>query len=50
MVNDTRIQELIGWSSGGNRFCVYDTRQFAKTVLPQYFRHNNWTSFVRQLN
>ncbi|SAM06716.1 hypothetical protein [Absidia glauca] len=50
MVNDIVTQDLIGWSSEGDKFCVHDVRKFSQSVLPQYFKHSNWASFVRQLN
>uniref|UniRef100_A0A6I8NJ18 Heat shock transcription factor 1 n=1 Tax=Ornithorhynchus anatinus TaxID=9258 RepID=A0A6I8NJ18_ORNAN len=34
----------------GSSFHVFDQGQFAKEVLPKYFKHNNMASFVRQLN
>ncbi|NWX94058.1 HSF1 protein, partial [Nothoprocta pentlandii] len=40
---------LLSWQSG-NSFHVFDQGQFAKEVLPKYFKHNNMASFVRQLN
>ncbi|CAO3595965.1 unnamed protein product [Absidia cylindrospora] len=43
-------QDLICWSSNGDFFSVYNSALFSKQVLPQYFKHNNWQSFVRQLN
>ncbi|KAI8098986.1 HSF-type DNA-binding-domain-containing protein [Halteromyces radiatus] len=43
-------QDLICWSTDGDYFSVYNSALFAKQVLPQYFKHNNWQSFVRQLN
>ncbi|GAA5800015.1 hypothetical protein HPULCUR_005436 [Helicostylum pulchrum] len=50
MLEDTSIQSLISWSERGDLFSVANPTSFSKTVLPQYFKHNNWQSFVRQLN
>ncbi|NXY92085.1 HSF1 protein, partial [Alcedo cyanopectus] len=40
---------LPSWQSGSS-FHVFDQGQFAKEVLPKYFKHSNMASFVRQLN
>jgi heat shock transcription factor, other eukaryote len=29
---------------------VLDEDEFAKTLIPELFKHNNYASFVRQLN
>ena len=42
--------ELIRWSDDGNSFIVLDEDEFAKTLIPELFKHNNYASFVRQLN
>ncbi|KAF2639012.1 hypothetical protein P280DRAFT_360827, partial [Massarina eburnea CBS 473.64] len=41
---------LICWSDDGNSFIVLDEDEFAKTLIPELFKHNNYASFVRQLN
>ncbi|CAG8984229.1 hypothetical protein HYALB_00004212 [Hymenoscyphus albidus] len=42
--------ELIRWSDRGDSFVVLDEDEFAKTLIPELFKHNNYASFVRQLN
>ncbi|CAB9498869.1 Heat stress transcription factor [Seminavis robusta] len=39
-----------GWCEDGLTFLVKDTELFAATIIPQFFKHSNWSSFVRQLN
>ena len=41
---------MIKWSDDGNSFIVIDEDEFAKTLIPELFKHNNYASFVRQLN
>uniref|UniRef100_A0A8D0HPU1 Heat shock transcription factor 4 n=1 Tax=Sphenodon punctatus TaxID=8508 RepID=A0A8D0HPU1_SPHPU len=50
LVEDPETNHLICWSANGTSFHVFDQGQFAKEVLPKYFKHNNMASFVRQLN
>jgi hypothetical protein len=50
MLEDESIQSLISWAQSGDVFCVFNPPEFSRVVLPQYFKHNNWQSFVRQLN
>ncbi|KAI8145465.1 HSF-type DNA-binding-domain-containing protein, partial [Fennellomyces sp. T-0311] len=50
ILEDDENRGLISWSSCGEFFRIYDSDEFARAVLPRYFRHSNWTSFVRQLN
>ncbi|PIO37964.1 hypothetical protein AB205_0006000, partial [Aquarana catesbeiana] len=34
----------------GQNFCILDDQRFSKEILPKYFKHNNLSSFIRQLN
>mmetsp|Transcript_6675 Transcript_6675/g.15162 ORF Transcript_6675/g.15162 Transcript_6675/m.15162 type:complete len:674 (+) Transcript_6675:122-2143(+) len=42
--------KISSFSSDGNSFEIYDQSIFAQKYLPQYFKHSNYGSFVRQLN
>ncbi|KAI9255306.1 HSF-type DNA-binding-domain-containing protein [Sporodiniella umbellata] len=50
MVIDAQYQHLIAWSYTGSSFVVCNIVEFSRDVLPKHFKHNNFSSFVRQLN
>lgn len=50
LVNDPNTDAIISWSTGGTRFTVWDHHLFSKQILPRYFRHDVFSSFVYQLN
>ncbi|KAL9317482.1 hypothetical protein ACSQ67_013999 [Phaseolus vulgaris] len=50
IVDDPSTNHIISWSSGNNSFIVWDPQAFSITLLPKFFKHNNFSSFVRQLN
>ncbi|KAL6144992.1 hypothetical protein ACLB2K_055681 [Fragaria x ananassa] len=50
LVDDPSTNHVVSWSETGGSFVVWDPTEFAKDLLPMYFKHNNFSSFVRQLN
>ena len=42
--------QYCAWSECGSKIVVHDVSGFQLNVLPSYFKHNNFNSFVRQLN
>ncbi|KAI7897195.1 uncharacterized protein EV154DRAFT_489277 [Mucor mucedo] len=50
MVSDPESDELICWAEDGVSFFVNRQEDFARKVLPRFFKHKKFSSFVRQLN
>lgn len=42
--------DIATWSENGDNFVVKNVEKFASSILPQYFKHANFSSFARQLN
>ncbi|XP_057950550.1 heat stress transcription factor B-2a-like [Malania oleifera] len=50
LVDDSTVDDVISWNDDGSTFVVWNPTVFARDLLPKCFKHNNFSSFVRQLN
>ena len=42
--------DIACWSDDGNSFVVKDPERMAAEIIPTVYKHNKFSSFVRQLN
>lgn len=49
IVEDKAYQDLISWSQDGKAIVIKNPVEFAEKLLPIYFKHSNYASFVRQV-
>lgn len=47
---DSSDPTIVAWSNEGDSFTVKDIERFSEEVIPAHFKHNKFSSFVRQLN
>ncbi|KAK9706842.1 hypothetical protein RND81_07G155600 [Saponaria officinalis] len=50
MVDDPTTDSIVSWSSNNKSFIVLSPPEFSRDLLPKFFKHNNFSSFIRQLN
>ncbi|CAM9701360.1 unnamed protein product [Ectocarpus sp. 12 AP-2014] len=50
ILDEPHLSKHIAWNQDGDGIVVNHPAQFARAVLPKYYKHNNYQSFVRQLN
>eukprot|EP00529_Nitzschia_sp_RCC80_P012999 CAMPEP_0113493854 /NCGR_PEP_ID=MMETSP0014_2-20120614/28808_1 /TAXON_ID=2857 /ORGANISM="Nitzschia sp." /LENGTH=606 /DNA_ID=CAMNT_0000387733 /DNA_START=21 /DNA_END=1841 /DNA_ORIENTATION=+ /assembly_acc=CAM_ASM_000159 len=52
MIDSCTEPDICGWNDddNGESFVVKDPKRFESEIIPQFFKHSKFTSFVRQLN
>lgn len=43
-------RRIVSWNDKGTGFVVWSPAEFSELMLPKYFKHSNFSSFIRQLN
>ena len=50
ILNNENNSDIITWTETGQSFAIVDLNKLSLVILPQYFKHKNYSSFIRQLN
>ena len=50
ILNEISYKDIISWNMEGNGILIKNISSLCKIILPKYFKHNNYSSFIRQLN
>ena len=49
ILENNEFANIIEWGENGKFFVVKNLNEFTEKVLPKFFKHNNFSSFVRQV-
>ena len=50
ILEEDKYKNIIHWGDNGKYFVIENVHDFTEKILPKYYNHNNYSSFVRQLN
>jgi hypothetical protein len=50
ILDEAANHNLVHWTEVGKTFIVLNVDEFSTHILPMYFKHSNFSSFVRQLH
>jgi len=47
ILSKAEMEDIIKWTEDGLAFMIIDQTKFSNEVLPIYFKHSNFSSFIR---
>ena len=50
IINDINYKDIISWNIDGTGIIIKNRKTLCQLVLPKFYNHHNYSSFVRQLN
>ena len=50
ILNNEENKDIIHWNNEGTAIIIVDINKLCELILPKYYKHSNYSSFVRQLN
>ena len=50
ILENPKFYDIIHWDNSGKYLIISNISKFSEIILPLYYKHNNYSSFVRQLN
>ena len=50
ILSSANYNKIISWDKEGEKIIIFDVMKLCNEVLPKFYKHRNYSSFIRQLN
>ena len=50
ILSDANYNKIISWDKEGNKIIIFDVVKLCNEILPKFYKHRKYASFIRQLN